>query len=94
MISARYLKKKKRRLAGVLSLSSSNPVISNMLSRVEQAKAMKDEEKLYRYNGVLYPSIMCPENNLKALGIIKAREDDIMLVAYPKCGEYRHCLLT
>lgn len=63
-----------------------NPFEANMQSRVEQAKSMKNEEKLYRYNGVLYPSIMCPEDNLKALANINAREDDIMLVAYPKCG--------
>lgn len=53
---------------------------------MELGKSMKDEEKLYRYNGVLYPTIMCPEENMKALDSIKARGDDIMLVAYPKCG--------
>ncbi|XP_031696493.1 sulfotransferase 6B1 [Anarrhichthys ocellatus] len=55
-------------------------------SKMEAAKEIKDEEKLYRYNGVLYPCLMCPEENLKALEDIEAREDDIMLVAYPKCG--------
>lgn len=55
------------------------------------AKDMSDAEKLYKYKGVLYPSIVCPEENLKALDSFQAREDDIMLVAYPKCGEWlRH----
>ncbi|XP_039995207.1 sulfotransferase 6B1 [Xiphias gladius] len=53
---------------------------------MQMAKEISDEEKLYRYNGVLYPRIMCPEDHLKALEDIEAREDDIMLVAYPKCG--------
>lgn len=67
---------------------NSNAVLTNLQSRMQMAKEMKDEEKLYRYNGVLYPRIMCPEEHLKALGDIRAREDDIMLVAYPKCGEW------
>uniref|UniRef100_A0A3Q2E6I6 Sulfotransferase n=1 Tax=Cyprinodon variegatus TaxID=28743 RepID=A0A3Q2E6I6_CYPVA len=57
-----------------------------LLSRMEKAKAMSEEDKLYRFNGVLYPILMCPEEHLKCLVDIKAREDDIMLVAYPKCG--------
>ncbi|XP_049927706.1 sulfotransferase 6B1 [Epinephelus moara] len=59
---------------------------SYMQDRMQRAKEMKEEEKLYRYNGVLYPRLMCHEDNLKALKDINAREDDIMLVAYPKCG--------
>uniref|UniRef100_A0A3B3ZYA8 Sulfotransferase n=1 Tax=Periophthalmus magnuspinnatus TaxID=409849 RepID=A0A3B3ZYA8_9GOBI len=65
---------------------SGKQLVDRMQSRVEQAKGMRDEEKLYRYKGVLYPCIMCPEENLKALDSISARADDIMLVAYPKCG--------
>lgn len=56
-------------------------------ARIQKASQMRDEEKSYRYQGVLYPVIMCPEENLKALDDIVAREDDVMLVAYPKCGE-------
>uniref|UniRef100_A0A7N5ZXR8 Uncharacterized protein n=1 Tax=Anabas testudineus TaxID=64144 RepID=A0A7N5ZXR8_ANATE len=51
------------------------------------AKEMGNEEKLFKYNGVLYPTVMCPEENLRALYNITAREDDILLVAYPKCGD-------
>ncbi|XP_013882951.1 sulfotransferase 6B1 [Austrofundulus limnaeus] len=59
---------------------------ARMQARLEKAKAMTEEEKLYRFNGVLYPTLMCPEENFKCLDNIKAREDDIMLAAYPKCG--------
>ncbi|CAL9688306.1 unnamed protein product [Knipowitschia caucasica] len=57
-----------------------------MQSRLERAKDMREEEKLHRYKGVLYPCLMCPEENLQALGSIQARAQDVMLVAYPKCG--------
>ncbi|KAF4071517.1 hypothetical protein AMELA_G00274200 [Ameiurus melas] len=55
-------------------------------SKVEMAKSMTEEEKLYRYNGVLYPVVISPEENLRALETVEARSNDIMLVAYPKCG--------
>ncbi|XP_034041365.1 sulfotransferase 6B1 [Thalassophryne amazonica] len=57
-----------------------------MEAKLHKASEVKDEDKLYRYNGVLYPSIVCPEDHLKALDGFQAREDDMLLVAYPKCG--------
>ncbi|KAL2083266.1 hypothetical protein ACEWY4_021039 [Coilia grayii] len=63
-----------------------NSFPAKIQSKMELARTMKDEDKLYRYNGVLYPVIMSPEENLKALKELDARPDDIMLVAYPKCG--------
>lgn len=60
---------------------------ATLQSRVDMANSMSDEDKIYRYKGVLYPRVMCPEEHLKGLENIKAREDDVMLVAYPKCGE-------
>ncbi|XP_076146017.1 sulfotransferase 6B1-like [Alosa pseudoharengus] len=56
------------------------------LSRMEMAKDVKDEDKLYKFEGVIYSSIMSPAENLEALRTMEARADDVMLVAYPKCG--------
>ncbi|MCI4383215.1 hypothetical protein PGIGA_G00023860 [Pangasianodon gigas] len=56
-------------------------------SSMEQGRKLKDEEKLYKRNGILYSTIMSPPENLDALKDLEAREDDVMLVAYPKCGE-------
>ncbi|XP_062864948.1 sulfotransferase 6B1-like [Trichomycterus rosablanca] len=56
------------------------------MANLDLTKNMKDEEKLYRYKGVLYPLIISPEENLRALENLEARSEDIMLVAYPKCG--------
>uniref|UniRef100_A0A3P8XH24 Sulfotransferase n=1 Tax=Esox lucius TaxID=8010 RepID=A0A3P8XH24_ESOLU len=55
-------------------------------AKIQLAKEMKEEDKLYRYNGVLYSVIMSPEENLKAIESLEARADDVVLVAYPKCG--------
>ncbi|MCI4394925.1 hypothetical protein PGIGA_G00174590 [Pangasianodon gigas] len=66
--------------------TSMNSFPTKFQSKVEMAKSMREEEKLYRYNGVLYPVIISPEENLRALETVEARSDDIMLVAYPKCG--------
>ncbi|KAM9803717.1 sulfotransferase 6B1 [Neosynchiropus ocellatus] len=60
--------------------------MDNLIATVQKAQDMKDEEKLYRYQGVLYPITLCPEENLKALETLEARADDVLLVAYPKCG--------
>ncbi|KAM4591358.1 sulfotransferase 6B1 [Odontesthes bonariensis] len=65
---------------------TANPLLDKMQSRMQMAKEVSDEKKLYRFNGVLYPSLMCPEEHLKALESMEARGDDVMLVAYPKCG--------
>ncbi|KAJ8387297.1 hypothetical protein AAFF_G00157930 [Aldrovandia affinis] len=59
---------------------------AQMQSRMERAQGMKEEDKLYRHNGVLYPTLMSPAENLEALVELEARPDDVMVVAYPKCG--------
>ncbi|XP_060796833.1 sulfotransferase 6B1-like [Neoarius graeffei] len=59
---------------------------ANLRSKMEQGMNMKDEEKLYKRNGILYSTIMSPPENLDALKDLEAREDDVTLVAYPKCG--------
>ncbi|XP_070697375.1 sulfotransferase 6B1 [Pempheris klunzingeri] len=65
---------------------NTNAFVAIVQSKLQMAEETSDEEKLYRYNGVLYPRLLCPEEHLKALETMKARQDDIMLVAYPKCG--------
>uniref|UniRef100_A0A8C9XCR7 Sulfotransferase n=1 Tax=Sander lucioperca TaxID=283035 RepID=A0A8C9XCR7_SANLU len=65
---------------------TSSDFVTNMQSRMQTQMEIRDEDKLYRYNGVLYPRTFRPEETFKALQNIEAREDDVMLVAYPKCG--------
>ncbi|KAJ8250808.1 hypothetical protein COCON_G00227300 [Conger conger] len=65
---------------------SSNPEQMKIQAKMAKGQDMKDEDKLFRYKGVLYPTIMCPLENLKAMEHLEARHDDVMLVAYPKSG--------
>ncbi|XP_062389609.1 sulfotransferase 6B1-like [Sardina pilchardus] len=51
-----------------------------------RAQSMTNEEKVFRHKGILYPTIMSPVENLEALKTLEARQEDVVLVAYPKCG--------
>ncbi|KAI2658963.1 Sulfotransferase 6B1 [Labeo rohita] len=65
---------------------SQTPAMSQMKSRMEAAAKMKDEDKLYKRDGILYSTILSPPQTLDKLKDLEAREDDLILVAYPKCG--------
>ncbi|XP_052425477.1 sulfotransferase 6B1 [Carassius gibelio] len=62
------------------------PAINELKSTMERAAQMKDEDKLYKREGILYSSILSPPETLDKLQELEAREDDLILVAYPKCG--------
>ncbi|XP_053568342.1 sulfotransferase 6B1-like [Bombina bombina] len=51
-----------------------------------KAKDMPDDQLLFTYNGLLYPSTICSPATFQALKSFEAREDDILMAAYPKCG--------
>ncbi|XP_069811667.1 sulfotransferase 6B1-like [Dendropsophus ebraccatus] len=57
-----------------------------MKRTVEKAKSMTPEELQFTYKGILYPSVMCSEATFQAMGGFEAREDDVFIVTYPKCG--------
>ncbi|KAM6464628.1 sulfotransferase 6B1-like [Liasis olivaceus] len=53
---------------------------------MDENKDKKDVELLFTFKGVLYPSRLCSAETFKALETIEARKDDMLVVAYPKCG--------
>ncbi|XP_048105242.1 sulfotransferase 6B1-like isoform X1 [Alosa alosa] len=55
-------------------------------TRMEMAKRLKDDEKLHLFDGILYPVVICPAENMEALRTLKARSDDVVLLSFPKCG--------
>ncbi|XP_042559376.1 sulfotransferase 6B1-like isoform X2 [Clupea harengus] len=55
-------------------------------ARMEMAKRLKDEEKLYLFDGTLYPVVLCPAENMEALRTLRAGPDDLVLLSFPKCG--------
>ncbi|XP_066553235.1 sulfotransferase 6B1 [Amia ocellicauda] len=64
----------------------SNPFVKEMKARLEVAKNMMDKDKVFRINGILYPTLVVKPENFNAMETFEAREDDIMLATYPKCG--------
>ncbi|XP_066474222.1 sulfotransferase 6B1-like [Tiliqua scincoides] len=62
-------------------------VISKILNKALATNTGKgNEELLFTFRGVLYPSLLCSSETFAALETMEARKDDVLVVAYPKCG--------
>lgn len=59
---------------------------AEMKRTMEEAKNKTPEELKVSYKGILYPSILCSEATFQAMERFEAREDDVLIVTYPKCG--------
>ncbi|XP_054836917.1 sulfotransferase 6B1-like [Eublepharis macularius] len=49
-------------------------------------KEKENGELLTTFRGVLYPDRLCSPETFEALEAMEARKDDVLIVAYPKCG--------
>ncbi|XP_077139181.1 sulfotransferase 6B1-like [Ranitomeya variabilis] len=58
----------------------------NLQKVFDIAKNTPKEDLIFTYNGVLYPTMTCDVDTFKTIETLEAREEDLMLVAYPKCG--------
>ncbi|XP_075452663.1 sulfotransferase 6B1-like isoform X1 [Ascaphus truei] len=61
-------------------------IMQEMQEAASAAEAMSPDKLLFPYKGVLYPRVLCSAETFEALGSFESREDDVMLVSYPKCG--------
>ncbi|KAG6932852.1 sulfotransferase family, cytosolic, 6B, member 1 [Chelydra serpentina] len=63
-----------------------------IIERLDQAMAAAEKmdpgDLLCSYKGVWYPVTHCSAETFKALESFEARSDDVLLVGYPKSGEY------
>ncbi|XP_041418670.1 sulfotransferase 6B1-like [Xenopus laevis] len=68
------------------STSSQEKFLGEMEKVQGKAKGEIPEDLVLIYKGILYPSFMCSEETFHALECFEAREDDLLVVTYPKCG--------
>ncbi|XP_068088076.1 sulfotransferase 6B1-like [Hyperolius riggenbachi] len=52
----------------------------------ERASKMTPAELIFKYKGIVYPTVLCSEATFQAMETLKAREDDVLIMTYPKCG--------
>ncbi|XP_043919613.1 sulfotransferase 6B1-like isoform X2 [Protopterus annectens] len=53
---------------------------------VAEFQNKRPEDFILHHKGYQYPVALCKLENLQAIEIFEARREDVMLVAYPKCG--------
>ncbi|XP_032072659.1 sulfotransferase 6B1-like [Thamnophis elegans] len=61
-------------------------LVKQMNKIFEENKDNKNEELFFTFKGVLYPNRLCSAETFEALETFEAREDDMLVIAYPKCG--------
>ncbi|XP_063306456.1 sulfotransferase 6B1-like [Pelobates fuscus] len=60
--------------------------LAEMQKVAAEASKKTPEELVLSYKGVPYPSSICSIETFQALESLEAREDDVIIVTYPKCG--------
>lgn len=69
-------------------MAEENDSLVKQMNKIFDENKDKNEELFFTFKGVLYPNRLCSAETFEALETIEARKDDMLVIAYPKCGEY------
>ncbi|KAM4040576.1 sulfotransferase 6B1 [Anomaloglossus baeobatrachus] len=61
-------------------------MVAKIQKAYDMAKNTPKEDLIFTYNGVMYPSVTCDVDTFKTIETFEVREEDLMMIAYPKCG--------
>ncbi|KAL7987492.1 hypothetical protein Chor_006411 [Crotalus horridus] len=64
----------------------SNSLVQQINKLFDENKDNKNEELFFTFKEVLYPNRLCSAETFEALETMEARKDDMLVIAYPKCG--------
>ncbi|XP_069810517.1 sulfotransferase 6B1-like [Dendropsophus ebraccatus] len=65
---------------------ANSKVLEEFEQAIEGAKKVPKEALMFTYKGVTYPHANCDVETFKTIETFEAREEDLMMVSYPKCG--------
>lgn len=65
-----------------------NKLVDEIEKALAKSEGLALKDLLFSYKGIPYPSTVCSAETFQAMENLEARKDDIVVVSYPKCGEY------
>lgn len=73
----------------VINMAEDNKAFVDEIDKaLAKSEGLTLKDLLFSYRGTPYPVTVCSAETFQALENLEARRDDMVLVSYPKCGEY------
>ncbi|XP_078085672.1 sulfotransferase 6B1 [Mustelus asterias] len=77
---------KRGELADAGGVPTPNTFQERLEKILDRASKLRPEEMMFRYKGLLYPTVLSSVETLQAMDRFEARPEDMIITSYPKCG--------